>query len=744
MDDVVKEFLVESQESLDQLDLDFLALEQDPSNAETLASVFRSIHTIKGTCGFLGFSKLERVTHVGETLLGKLRDGDLAVNADITSALLALGDCVREILNCIETAGDEGGKEYAELVETLTALQTPGAVAAIPALAVEPEAETTVDAVEAPSAADEPDAEAPVAKAKPRAGSESGEQGNESGGSIADTTVRIDVCLLNSLMNQVGELVLARNQILQFSTTQEDSGFLTTAQRLNLITTELQEGVMKTRMQAIGTVWNKFPRVVRDLSRMCGKKVRVDMDGQETELDRTIIEAIKDPLTHVVRNAVDHGIETPEDRRAAGKREEGTVWLRAYHEGGQVNIEIVDDGKGIDVERVKQKAIANNVISAARAESMGDREALNLIFSPGLSTAKEVTNISGRGVGMDVVKTNIERIGGTVDIQSEPGRGSTLRVKIPLTLAIIPAVVVSCSGDSFAIPQVSLLELVRLDGEQAQNAIEMIHDVPVYRLRGNLLPMVWLDEQLGLHTGAPRCASDLETLNIAVLQADERQFGLVVDEVNDNQEIVVKPLGKLLQGLTCFAGATIMGDGKVALILDALGLGERSGVVARSADIVDTSLDQQSDTNAHGDSETMLLFSIDDGRRMAVPLSKVARLEEFEQGKIERTGRHEVVQYRGEILPLVHLSRILGTSAASAESGSLPVIVYTEGDKSVGIVVDDILDIVDQRLAIESQIASPGVRGSAVIQGRVAEILDIEQVVEMAGIHLPRPEFAGS
>ena len=386
---------------------------------------------------------------------------------------------------------------------------------------------------------------------------------------VADANIRVGVGLLDKLMDLVGELVLTRNQILQFNTEREDAALNATSQRLNLITSELQEGVMKTRMQPIGMVWNKLPRVVRDMAVSLGKQIRLEMDGADTELDRTIIEAIKDPLVHLVRNSCDHGIEPPEIRVQAGKPAQGRLSLRAYHEGGQVNIEIGDDGAGIDVARVKQKAIEKGLLRSEQVEKLSDREVLNLIFLPGFSTAQIVTNVSGRGVGMDVVKSNIEKIGGVVDVFSRPGEGTTVKLKIPLTLAIIPGLVITSGGERFVIPQVSLLELVRLEGDSSEKRIEHVHGTPVYRRRGSLLPVAYLNEVLGL-----KSAERAEAVSMVVLQAEDRQFGLVVDGINDTQEIVVKPLGKQLKGITVYAGATIMGDGRVALILDVLGIGQ--------------------------------------------------------------------------------------------------------------------------------------------------------------------------
>jgi two-component system chemotaxis sensor kinase CheA len=555
----------------------------------------------------------------------------------------------------------------------------------------------------------------------------------------------VDVGLLDKLMTLVGELVLARNQIMQFSTSQEDAGFLGTVQRLNLLTTELQANVMKTRMQPIGNVWSKFPRIVRDLAIACGKQVRIEMEGQETELDKTIIEAIRDPLTHMVRNAVDHGIELPHDREARGKPAEGRLFLQASHEGGKVIIEIIDDGAGIDPQRVRDKAIQKKLITSEQASRMSESEVVNLVFLPGFSTADRVTHFSGRGVGMDVVRTNIEKIGGTVDIESRVGRGTTVKMKIPLTLAIIPALTITSGGDRYAIPQVSLLELVRLEGEQAQRGIELIHGTPVYRLRGNLLPLVYLAKELQVESIQNSKADNAE-VNIVVLQADERQFGLIVDAIHDTEEIVVKPLQKQLKGINAFAGATIMGDGKVALILDVLGLAQRARVISG---VRERGMSEKvAAEEAVGDRQTVLLFTIAGGERMAIPLAEVARLEEFPRSGVERVGPQEVVQYRDEILPLIHVSRVLRRPRVSSGNGNssrlkrdrtnkaprnmsdkIQVVVYSGNGVRAGLVVGRILDIVEETLVSRARSTRPGVLFSAVVQGRVTEFLDVEGII---------------
>jgi len=533
-------------------------------------------------------------------------------------------------------------------------------------------------------------------------------------------------------MNLAGELVLVRNQLLQYASKLDDATFNPILQRLNLITTELQEGVMKTRMQPIGNVWSKFPRVVRDLSLACGKQVRLEMDGKDTELDKTLLEAIKDPLTHIVRNSVDHGVETPAERVAAGKPAEGVIRMSAYHEGGQVNLEIVDDGAGIDAEAVKRKALERGLVGREQAERMSERELVNLLFLPGFSTAKQVTNVSGRGVGMDVVKTNISRIGGMVDMQSRRGRGTTLKIKIPLTLAIVPALVVGCGGERFAVPQVSLLELVRLEGEAARSGIEMIHGAPVYRLRGKLLPLVFLRDELGFE----RVADDAG-VNIVVLQADDRPFGLVVDEITDTEEIVVKPLGQHLKQIPIFAGATIMGDGSVALILDVLGLAQQSGVVSETRERA-LAEHREAQVEEDEDRRTLLLFSVA-ASRMAIPLDQVDRLEEIETARIESAGDQEVIQYRGQILPLVRPERYLverrveRRGEAGGGTGIVQVVVYSEDGRSYGLVVDEIQDVTEERVTVRREATREGILGVIVVQEHITELLDVKRLAKLVG-----------
>jgi two-component system chemotaxis sensor kinase CheA len=752
MDELVKDFLVESNENLDRLDKELVQLESDASSKELLSSIFRTIHTVKGSCGFLGFAKLEKVAHAGENLLSKLREGKLDLTSEITSGLLAMVDAIRSMLEAIQATEQDGDSEYRELVELLMRLQQVSAAplpssAAAAKLSPEspasthPTAEAPAQKTQAASESRNANVNAPGKSETPKSVAAEVHADSRPASAPAET-VRVDVTRLDKMMNLVGELVLARNQITQFAGRQTDAAFLTTAQQLNLLTSELQEEVTKTRMQPISNIFDKFPRVVRDIAMGCGKQVQVEMEGKETELDKSLLEAIKDPLTHIVRNSIDHGIERPEQRAAKGKRAEGRLTLRAWHEGGQVIIEISDDGAGIDSERIKNKALERGMITPQQAARMNEREALNLVFLAGLSTAEKVSNLSGRGVGMDVVKTNIEKVNGTVDVQSNAGRGTTIKLKIPLTLAIVPALIIRSGGMKFAIPQVNLLELVRLEAEVAGAGIELVHGAPVYRLRGRLLPLAYLNRELSLLSAEDPSISDGAT-NIVVLQADERHFGLIVDSIHDTEEIVVKPLSKQLRGIESYAGATIMGDGKVALILDVLGVAKRAGVISevrnRALSEADTEIEQR-DENL----QTFILFAGPDNARMALPLEMLSRLEEFPASQIEKSGLDWVAQYRGQILPLIRLGLVLEErrrrprhAGSVPASGSEPVqvLVLNHDGQSFGLVVENILDIVEDPADVKSPSTRAGIACAAVIGGRVTELLDIPAILQAEALH---------
>lgn len=823
MEEIVQEFLVESHENLDQLDEDLLALERDPTSRDLLSSIFRTLHTIKGTSGFLALNTLEKVAHAGESLLSKLRDGEMTLNPAMATVLLEMVDAVRSLLENIENDGNEGSEEYhplraklhaildgqdaAEVVEAAKA-GTLGQAAAAPAeAAAEVAGPSVVVATGTPAEqlvqVEGGSAEHTGATAAPAAGESAaapqasqaavavavavaetggadngtpGEGGNDAGmdaaqsaaktaaqdaakqaaeaqvaaaaaapepskkddagkRSIADSSIRVDVDLLDQLMNLVGELVLSRNQAVQIAAQSGDQELVRSMHQLSLVSSELQEGVMKTRMQPIDHVWRSIPRVVRDLANSLGRQIRVEMEGKETELDKTILEAIKDPLTHLVRNSCDHGIELPDVRVAKGKQPEGVLLMRAYHEGGQVNIEIIDDGAGVNTEKVKNKAVEKGVITREEADRMSDRDANLLIFRAGFSTADKVSNVSGRGVGMDVVKTNIEKIGGTIDVTSVYGEGTTTRIRIPLTLAIIPALLVRGQENMFAIPQVNLLELVRLDAQQAAERLETIQGTPVYRLRGDLLPLVYLRDQIGVES------TESETTFIAVLRADQKRFGLVVDDIEDTEEIVVKPLGKQLRGIDLYSGATLMGDGRVALILDTMALASASGMVSDGSDR--NSSVEEALSRADKDATSLLVVKLSTGRRVALPLSVVERLEEFPLSRVETVGQNQVVQYRGVILPLLRLADDYGSYDQIDADQPLQVVVCKYRDQLFGFVVDRVLDIVEDELSIRTHLDTGGNLGSAVVDEHVTELLNIDTALA-AMIPPEGIDYAGS
>ncbi|MDR3442999.1 MAG: chemotaxis protein CheW [Legionella sp.] len=757
-DEIIKDFLIECNEHLDLLDTGFVAIEQDYSDYKTLSAIFRSIHTIKGGAGMLGFHKLEKLSHAAENLLSSLRDGKLMMNTHMTTVLLQTVDAIRYMLECIAQTSEDGEEEFLELIEILHQLLTNPNEAI-----VSPSKSKTESKTEAKKSTNEKYGEnnepqyaelteevlfeehiemerliPPISVEMNSAENEAPNVQVASEHSLAlesrnlqstEASIRINIDLLDKLMNLVGELVLSRNQVLQCISTQSDSNFIAVSQRLNLITSELQEGVMKTRMQPIGNVWSKFTRVVRDLSISLNKKVNLEMYGKETELDKTLIEAIKDPLIHIIRNSLDHGIEMPADRLAAGKSEEGTLTLKAYHESGHVHIEVTDDGHGIAPDKVKNKALSKGLISAEQAARMSEHDALNLIFLPGLSTAETITNVSGRGVGMDVVKTNIERINGTIDLQSVIGHSTSLKIKIPLTLAIIPALIITCCTYRYAIPQVSLLELVRLEANEVNQNIQFIMDTPIYKLRGKLLPLVYLSKEFNLTVEGNQEVQD-DSVNIVVLQAGEMQFGLVVDCINDTQEIVVKPLNKLLKNLSIYSGATIMGDGNVSLILDPMGLARKAGLLAAQAQA--DKLKEINSANTNMDKrQTLLLLRSGESSLMAVPLSKVERIEEFLVVNIETAGHQEVVQYRNSIMPLVWLNRSINTQSMDTLNikDKVQVIVYSQDDKNVGIVVDHVYDIVEGVFTLHEKFSQVGVIGTAIIEDKVTEVIDIENII---------------
>ncbi|MBR0648484.1 hybrid sensor histidine kinase/response regulator [Roseomonas terrae] len=716
MDDLLADFLTETHEGLVALDSALVRLERAPDDQPTLSEVFRLVHTIKGTCGFLGLPRLEAVAHAAENVLGRYRDGTLAVTAGGITLILSALDRVKAIVAGIEASGTEPAGDDAALIGALDA--------AAEGQAVEPPPADIRHALDSPPATEagaidvaRPDpapVEAPSAEMAT----------TDLAGGAAPQTIRVSVDVLENLMTLVSELVLTRNQLLQLARAHQSDAFAVPLQRLSHITSDLQEGVMKTRMQPIGNAWAKLPRLVRDLAHELGKKIELDMRGAQTELDRQVLELIRDPLTHMVRNSGDHGLEAPADRRAAGKPETGRIVLNAYHEGGHIIIEVGDDGRGLPVDRIRAKALGNGLTTEADLAQMSEREILRFIFAPGFSTAQQVTAVSGRGVGMDVVKTNIEKIGGTVELTSREGRGTTFTIKIPLTLAIASALIVEAGGERFALPQIGVVELVRVGAAQdGAPRIERIKDAPVLRLRDRLLPLVSLAGLLRL----PPAAEDAGF--VAVMQVGGQVFGIILDRVFDTEEIVVKPVAPILRHITMFSGNTILGDGSVIMILDPNGIARAAGVG------LDTAVEEERRAPAaigmRSNAQTaLLLFRAGDGGPKAVPLGLVARLEDIPGDRIEMSGLTPVVQYRGALMPIVPVSA--GWVAPDGEARQ-PVLVFTENDRAMGLAVEEILDVLDEALEIQPGTGRPGFIGSAVIAGRVTEVIDTAYWLARAG-----------
>ncbi|NWH07961.1 MAG: chemotaxis protein CheW [Alphaproteobacteria bacterium] len=757
MDDLLREFLTETSENLDVVDLELVKLERDPNNKDVLDKIFRLVHTVKGTCGFLGLPRLERVAHVSETLLGKYRDGQLTVTPSGITLVLSSLDRIKAILKDLEANESEPAGDDGELISQLEAAATGAEVAvarasAMPGKVAEPAAQKAEESQEASQDVDLPpqdlgrplkpgevsldeleqafrsagaqpmnDAAAhaatpDTASAQPRGDAAKGE------GSVAQQSIRVNVDVLEDLMTMVSELVLTRNQLLEMVRRLDNSEFKVPLQRLSNVTAELQEGVMKTRMQPIGNAWQKLPRIVRDLAHELSKKINLEMIGSETELDRQVLELIKDPLTHMVRNSADHGLELPAVRRASGKSETGTITLKAYHEGGHIIVEVGDDGRGLDIARIKTKALERGIVSEAELQRMSDAQIAKFIFAAGFSTAAKVTNVSGRGVGMDVVRTNIELIGGTIDLVSKQGQGSTFIIKIPLTLAIVSALIVETAGQRFAIPQSAVLELVRARPGSEQR-IESINATPVLRLRNRLLPLVYLSDVLGLESEKAKT----DEAYVIVSRVAGQTFGIIVDTVYDTQEIVVKPSASLLRDIEMFSGNTILGDGSVIMIIDPNGIAR---AVAHDAAGDQKGEEVQGHASALRRDETtaMLIFRAGSQEPKAVPLSLVTRLEDIEVNRIETSNGRILVQYRGRLMPLVFVS----PSQNLKSEGRQPILVFTDEDRAMGLVVDEIVDIVDDRLKIELSGENPSLLGSAIIKGKATEIIDAAHYLTLA------------
>ncbi len=674
MDDLLRDFLTETHENLDVVDVELVQFEREPNNREILAKVFRLVHTIKGTCSFVGLPRLEALAHAAEALMGRFRDG-MPVTADAVSLILSTIDRIKEILDALEHTAQEPAGADDDLIGALDCMAE-GALAPAPAKAAPAERRD-----------DSP---------------------------LKAATLRVQVDTIEQLMTMVSELVLTRNQLLDIARRHEDTAFKASLARLSHVTVELQERVMKTRMQPIGNAWSKLPRIVRDLAVELGKEIDLEMRGSDTELDRQVLEQIRDPLTHMIRNAADHGIEVPAERRAAGKPARATIRLRAFHEGGNIIIELSDDGRGLNAERIRAQAVTQGLVTEAEAEKLGDAQVHKLIFTPGFSTAATVTSVSGRGVGMDVVQNNIDEIGGTIDVKTQRGRGTSFTIKIPLTLAIVSALIVECQGERFAIPQLAVVEVVKSETD-TEHRIEQIHDTRVLRLRDRLLPLE------SLHTllqPAPLAPVEAEDGFIVVMNVGGRTFGIGVDQVLHTEEIVVKPLSAKLRHVGLFSGSTILGDGLVILIVDPNGAAAATGVPLETTSItIERAPEEKPETEQ---SISLIVFRAGSAEPKAVPVALVTRLEVIDARDIEHSSGRAMVQYRGGLMPLVSLA-----AAEIKREGRQPLLVFMDRGRAVGLVVDEIVDIVEERLDIKVASRTPGVLGTAVLGGRATEIIDI-------------------
>jgi two-component system, chemotaxis family, sensor kinase CheA len=689
MDDLLREFLTETSENLDRIDMQLVRFEQEPSNARILDNIFRLVHTIKGTCGFIGLPRLEALAHAAEALMGKFRDG-LPATSDAVTLILATIDRLKLILDRLEATQAEPEGSDGDLIDALDRMAGRDA-------AVTPFNETTAKTAPASPLAMNDDAEL-VASPETR---------------VAGQSIRVNVDTLETLMTMVSELVLTRNQLLDLVRRHDDSEFKVPLQRLSTVTAELHDSVMKTRMQPVGHAWQKLPRLVRDLAAELGKEIDLEMNGAETELDRQVIDLIKDPLTHMIRNSADHGLELSEERVAVGKPAHGTIRLSATHEGGTVVISVSDDGRGLDSQAIRRKVAMNGLASEVDLHEMTDAQIHRFIFAPGFSTAAAVTNVSGRGVGMDVVRSNIEQIGGSVDVKSVAGEGTHFTIKIPLTLAIVPALIVEAAGERFAIPQVAVIELVRAK-ENSAHRIERIKDTQVLRLRDRLLPLLDLADMLQLDHDAPR---KIDSQFIVVMQAAGQNFGIVVHDVLHTEDIVVKPMSSKLRHVSLLAGNTILGDGTVIMILDPNRMMPQVGMLPVDADKV--AADEVAQTNAI-ERTALLLFRAGSPAQKAVPLSLITRLEEIDTARVEMSDGRPMIQYRDRLMPLVEVG-----GARLRSSGRQPILVFTDGARAMGLVIDEIIDIAEEHLDIEIASAHDGVLGAAVIRGHATEIIDV-------------------
>ena len=721
-DEILAEFILEAREIIDRLDGDFVRLEENPGDQALVGNIFRGLHTLKGSSGFFSLKRLEKLSHAGESLLGKIRAGHAELDFEKSTRLLEMNDILRAIIEGVEANHQEPLGDDQELIAILL-----GSTSA----PTKPAEEISVPQVE--SINSQAPSEIQLDYSEPAESVMTNPSGQE-----VVVPVKVNPEVLDKLMNIASEMVLARNRLLPFSQQSSDKLFTSAVRSIDLLTLELQERMMKMRMQPIFHIWDKFPRLVRDVSAECGKKVRLLQEGSETELDRILLDSIRDPLIHLIRNSIDHSIESPEVRLEKGKSEIAYLVLRAAHQNGTVIVEVIDDGAGVDYERVRQRAISRGLISVEKAHALNHKELIDLIFLPGFSTRDTITNLSGRGVGMDVVKNNIENIGGSIEITSVPNEGTHVRLKIPLTLAILPTLFVRCAEEIFLIPQNRILELVRFAPNQPNNGIEDFYGTPTFRLRDKLIPLLFLNEQLSLDASPLK---PKQKLFIAVLNFNGTLFGLVVEEVLNIQDIVIKPLGELLRDMSNFAGATIMGNGDVALILDIDGIARKSGLVER----LQANPIRQEELYVPPVEEmiSVLLFEIPGLNKIALPLDAIDHIIKLDANQIQQNGNREVVYFNEQLMDLVRLDRyVSGGDKGALPAARAPVLTCRYRDRLYGLVVKQVTDIIEVPAKLH-ELSSPqkGLNGCIIYNDQVINVLDLEEVLVMHNIQEESGEY---
>ena len=739
-DELMRDFIEEAVNHLAHVERDLLQIESQGSeiDLELVNQLFRGIHSIKGAAGFLGLGAVQSLAHRLENLLNGIRSEEFVPDKPTIDVLLASADQLRILVEAPEASEDVDITAHLDALDDIARRhQTDGGEHALD----DPtDSETAIQDVLPDVEVRSPVQDQFDQATKNDPWSESAARGGPRNGSAADANIRVAVGTLDQLMNLAGELVLSRNQLLQMLGDTQNIGFEAVASRIDQVTSELQEAIMQTRMQPIGTVFNRFRRVVRDLSGKLGKQCDLSISGEEVELDKTIIEAIADPLTHLVRNAIDHGIEAPEARVAQGKKRCGVLHLRAFHQAGKVIIRIEDDGRGINAHALKEKAVAKAFLAPERAADMPEREAVRLIFHPGFSTAETVTDVSGRGVGMDVVKTNIEKLGGSVELETEVGVGTKITVTLPLTLAIIPCLLVRAGRERYAIPQANIAELVRVRPAEVATRIGRVKNAEVLRLRGSLLSLVRLSQvvEAEAEDRAEDAVGDMpdnaehyeRAWNIIVVESGRVRYGLIVDGLFDSEEIVVKPLGRHLNACVCLAGATVLGDGHVAMILDIPGI-MMHAKLERSDEEPQSHTDQDCSV-ADVDEQWALLFTNDPKEQFAIPMGLISRIERIRSEQIDHVAGQELLQYRGVSLPLLSLERCIN-ALPRAEQTRLYVAVFNMGQREVGLIVPDIVDIRIVPSEIDSMTLSErGVMGSLVVDGHTVRMIDLFELAEVA------------